>query len=297
MGSGTWSATAYTSRSSILKSQNRDEVFTQRKVREDFDPQKISVRESCDSEDHPNSTACILALDVTGSMGMIPEHLIKHSLHDLVGGILDRKPVTDPQIMIMGIGDINFDRAPLQVSQFESDIRIAEQLQDLWLESGGGGNTYESYDLPWAFAARKTKIDCFEKRQQKGYLFTVGDERPPTTISNDIIVERININMGQTELNAADLLAAAQEKYNVFHIIVEEGDYASRNLSSVTREWRELLGKKAISLNNHHHLSEVVISVMEINEGRSVDEVIRSWQDDQIKSVVAHALNLQEQST
>lgn len=61
---------------------------------------------------------------------------------------------------------------------FEADIRIARQLEKLWLEKGGGGNCCESYTLPWYFAALHTAIDWFEKRGQKGYLFTVGDELP-----------------------------------------------------------------------------------------------------------------------
>lgn len=38
------------------------------------------------------------------------------------------KQVKDVQFMIMGIGDLAYDSAPIQISQFESDIRIAEQL-------------------------------------------------------------------------------------------------------------------------------------------------------------------------
>ena len=53
--------------------------------------------------------------------------------------------VSDVQFMIMGIGDLYCDEAPIQASQFESDIRIAEQLDKIYFEGGGGGNGYESY--------------------------------------------------------------------------------------------------------------------------------------------------------
>ena len=78
--------------------------------------------------------------------------------------------------MAMAIGDAECDRAPLQVTQFEADIRLADQLRELWIEGGGGGNRGESYHLPWAFAAMRTSTDCFERRGRKGYLFTIGDE-------------------------------------------------------------------------------------------------------------------------
>ena len=35
----------------------------------------------------------------------------------------------------------------------------------------------ESYELALYFAAYKTSCDAWEKRQKKGYLFTLGDER------------------------------------------------------------------------------------------------------------------------
>ena len=75
--------------------------------------------------------------------------------------------VTDPQFLCAAIGDSKSDKTPLQVTQFESDIRIIRQLTDLYLEGGGGGNYGESYHLLWYFAAYRTAADCFEKRGKK----------------------------------------------------------------------------------------------------------------------------------
>jgi len=291
MGNATWSVSDYSTRSATISTQSREQVFHQRRIKKEFDPALITMRESCDSDENPESTAIIIGLDVTGSMGFIAEHIAKNGLGTLVESIIDRKPVSDPHMMMMAIGDIMADRAPLQVTEFEADIRIADQLTELWLEGGGGGNQFESYDLPWAFAAHKTKIDCFDKRGKKGYLFTIGDELPPRSGSKMQLKENLGITL-QADTTSQEHLAEAQVQYEVFHIIVEEGHYASRRGDIVKKDWTTLLGKRAISLNNYKCISEVITSVIEVNEGADPEEVIEQWQDTAAKDAVRYALGL-----
>ena len=273
-------------------SMARKQVFSQSSINKLFDPKGVMLRESRDSEANPNSTAIILGIDVTGSMGMIAEALAVDGLGKLVEGLLTRLPITDPHMMVMAIGDAFCDRAPLQVSQFEADIRIAEQLKSLWLEGGGGGNAFESYDIPWYFAGRRTAIDCFEKRGKKGYLFTAGDEPPPPNGINANYLNNIFGGGEQQGYTSQELLEMAQEKYNVFHVIVEQGSYARTRPVEVKRAWTELLGKKTIMLSDYNYMSEVILSVIEVNEGKDPEEVINSWEDVKIKNVVRHALGL-----
>ena len=278
--------------SGMSDSMARKQVFKETRVNALFDPKGVIVRESRDSAENPNSNAIILGIDVTGSMGMIAEALAVEGLGKLVEGILTRKPVEDPHIMVMAIGDAFCDRAPLQVSQFETDIRIAEQLKSLWLEGGGGGNAFESYDIPWYFAGRRTAIDCFEKRGKKGYIFTMGDEPPPP---QGLASSQLNGIFGggeQSDYTSADMLALAQEKYNVFHVIVEQGSYARTRPTEVKSAWQNLLGKKAISLSDYAYMPEVILSVMDVNEGKNPEDVINSWEDPKVKNVVRYALGL-----
>ena len=290
MGNARWDSSTYASTSIVYRSASRDQLFKQKEVKKEFKPLNIAIRESCDSEENPESTAIIIGLDVTGSMGYIAEDIVKNSLGTLVESLYDNVPVTDPHIMIMAIGDIFHDRVPLQVTQFEADIRIAEQLTDIYLESGGGGNSFESYDLPWAFAARKTKIDCFDKRGKKGYLFTMGDEYPP---NKDASVQQLNEAVGlaaQAEQSSEEYLAEAQQRYNVFHLIIEQGNYASRRLTEVTTNWRNILDKRAISVNDHSYIPQIITSIIEVSEGKDPDDVIAQFQDKKVQKAVKYSL-------
>lgn len=148
MGCGSWTPHDWDSYSkSSIAGKSAAGIYTSKMMKAEFDPKDIPVRESRDSADHPNSNAIIIGLDVTGSMSDILEGVAK-KLNVLVSEILDRKPVTDPQIMFNAIGDAMCDTTPFQATQFESDIRIAEQLTQLYFERGGGGNGFESYPSP-----------------------------------------------------------------------------------------------------------------------------------------------------
>jgi hypothetical protein len=111
------------------------------------DPHGLKVRESRDNADHPNSLGIVFALDVTGSMGDIPQTLARRELPNFMKLLTDCG-VPDPQLMFMAIGDATSDGAPLQVGQFESTANLMDQwLTWSYLEGGGGGSGEESYEL------------------------------------------------------------------------------------------------------------------------------------------------------
>lgn len=281
MGASRWDHDSWTTYSSTAKTTSRADLFKKAShgMVADLNPNGVKIRESRDSTVNPNSNAIIVGVDVTGSMGMIAEAIAKEGLGVLFQEILNRKPVSDPHLMFMAIGDANCDRAPLQVSQFEADNKIIEQLTSIYIEGGGGGNDFESYNLPWYFAARHTSIDCFEKRAKKGYLFTVGDEFFPKDLTISQIKEVIGDDLPQAISND-ELLTMVSRMYNVFHVIVEEGSCARRNLSGVTDSWKQKLGQRVISLSDYRRLSEVIVSAIQVTEGASVDSVTKSWSGD-----------------
>jgi hypothetical protein len=242
--------------------KSSDDIFTQskeRKIHESMMPSKALLREARDSEVHPNSVPIIIALDTTGSMGEIPMHLVKDGLPKMVGNII-QKGVADPAILFLGVGDHECDRAPLQVGQFESgDEELDLWLTRTWLERGGGGNSGESYLLAWYFASKHTVTDAWEKRGQKGILFTIGDE-PCLKSLPKRVVEELMGKPCQTNFTDVELLDAAQEKYDVYHLHIMQGSDGENSVGY----WQKLLKQRCIVVEDYekvgHILSDTVIS-------------------------------------
>lgn len=275
MGSGTFDPGVYRTFTASTVGKKTDDIYTARSINKNLDP-KGAKRESRDSADNPLSTPVIVALDVTGSMGMIADTIAREGLGVLFTSILDRKPITNPHVMFMGIGDANCDQAPLQVSQFEADKRIIEQLTQLWLEHGGGGNNFESYNLPWYFAAMHTVHDSYEKRAKRGYLFTVGDEEAPKALTK----EQIKNYLGDTvekDVTPEEALEMAQRVYDVFHIVIKEGSHARSHFDRVMDSWKPLLGQRVIALSDHTKLAETIVSAIEVAEGISASDSAARW--------------------
>lgn len=287
MGTGSWSAASWSRyATSSVHGRSRAEIFGARTIDPRYDPRRIDKRESCDSADNPAATPVIIGVDVTGSMGVLAEELIVRGLNTTFTELLARRPVSDPHVMAMAIGDASCDRAPLQVTQFEADIRIAEQLTGLWLEGGGGGNRGESYSLAHAFAGLKTVHDAYARRGQKGFLFTVGDEPNLDGVTRDEMRGVLGIDV-EADLSARDCVAIASRSYEVFHIIVD-GSYAARDLKGVRRTWDPILPQRVIHLKDPAKLSETIVSTIELCAGRDPDSVMKSW-DRSTALVVAEA--------
>lgn len=294
MGYGRWDAGAWAGFTSThTAGKSASAIFSKRSIKDAFDPKDIVMRESRDSADNPRSTPIIVAGDVTGSMGSIAEHMMREGLNTFATELYDRRPVSDPHLMVMGVGDPGrehyHDEAPLQVTQFEADIRIAEQLKDIFIEGGGLGNSTEGYHMPWWFAAERTSCDAFEKRGEKGILFTYGDELPPDGLSVWQAKKFLGADISN-DISPTALLAMARRKWDVYHIVIAEGNFARSNgPEKVLQKWQGVVGQNAILLDKWNKLSEVMVSILQLRAGVSADTVTSSW-DGSTSVVVANAL-------
>jgi len=269
MGGGSWSDKAfdtytrstkigYTATSyAVADDLSVQEIFKQKTIHKNLDPRNI-IRECCDSEEHPNTFPVILALDVTGSMGQAAVKTAQ-KLNEIMTNLYADKSLPDIEFCVMGIGDISYDRYPIQMSQFESDIRIAEQLDQIYFEFGGGGNSYESYTAAWYMGVNHCKLDCW-KRGKKGLIITMGDELPNPYLPKDsgrytYGLAGITSDKLQDDVDTNNLLKETLEKFNVYHLSIDDDSSSYRyykRTHNIDQAWEKLLGDNysVCTLNN-----------------------------------------------
>jgi len=240
--------------------KSRDEIFIQqkeRRIHDSMDPKNAKLRESRDSQAHPLSVPIVIALDVTGSMRTIPHQLVKDGLPKLMSAIM-QKGIKDPQILFVAVGDCECDSYPLQVGQFESgDEELDLWLTRTYLEGGGGGNAGESYNLAYAFSGMRTEHDAWDKRKQKGFLFTIGDE-PCLPHLTSIELRETMDEPTQKTFSTDELLTLASKKYNVYHLHVMEGSAGAQSIGY----WKELLRENCIEVAHSEDIPMIISDII-----------------------------------
>ena len=240
---------------------------------------KGGARESRDSDAHPATTAVAVGFDVTGSMHSVPV-TVQKKLCTLLGLLLRKSYLTDPAILVAGIGDATTDTAPCQIGQFESGNEIDADLAKIWLESGGGGQKTESYELFLYFLARKTKTDCFEKRGKRGYAFIIGDEMAYSRVKANEVKTWFGDDL-ESDIPVAQILKEAQEKWDIYFILPNLTSYY--NDPEVSESWRDLLGQQFMKLDDPEGVAELIATVI----GLAEDSVDRDTAAEHLKEAGA----------
>ena len=228
MGGGSYSISSFATYSAsagkaydIKTNRISGQTFKATQLKEVLNP-KGKIRECCNSEEHPNTVPVILALDVTGSMGAACTETAE-ALSQIMKTLYDK--FKDVEICVMGVGDFECDDAPLQVSQFESDVRVAQQLDQIWMEHGGGGNNYESYTAPWVYGLYRTKLDAYNKQGRKGIIITMGDEPLNPDLPAGTVKDYLGSADGADQFGSFEtskLYEEASKKFDIFHIAVDD---------------------------------------------------------------------------
>lgn len=291
MGSGSWTRDSFRSYSSTKKmsvgsdgsisgNYHAQDMFKQRMIAPELDPRN-KMRECCDSTEHPNTIPVILGLDVTGSMGGAAVEVAK-KLNVVMTSLYEK--VVDVEFMIMGIGDLAYDNAPIQASQFESDIRIAEHLDKIYFEGGGGGNSYESYTAAWYFGLRHTKLDCWN-RVKKGIIITMGDEPLNPYLPKEPLSRTTGDNL-QGDVETKDLYEEALRKFDIYHLVVNDSQTSYRyHADGIKETFGKYLDENHLRVVSMDSIANAIVDIvthaagggLEVAESESNTDGMISW--------------------
>jgi hypothetical protein len=273
MGSGSWSTNVYDEQRRYKAAAGKSTFDYSDKLRASgpaawcahatLDPLGVRFRESRDSDEHPNATSIAVLFDVTGSMGQVPV-VLQTKLPQLLGLLLRKGYAADPQILFGAIGDATCDRVPLQIGQFESDNRMDENLENIFLEGGGGGQRTESYELAMYFMARHTDLDCWNKHGRKGYLFIIGDEMAYPQVKKREVQEIIGDGL-EVDIPTRVIVKELARRYHVFYILPKAASYGGDR--QILGFWRDLLGQNVLELDDPEAVSELIALTVGMTEG------------------------------
>lgn len=275
MGGGYWSTDTYTSSATTRKSSGVDDFqYSQENrnsIHPNLDPARIRNKpfqklESRDSADHPKSNAVFVCFDVTGSNIQRAREAQKKlpNLMDLLNGTGRNKKayLTDPQILIAANDDFHsVGKLSVQISDYESDNRIDDHIRNVNLVGMGGANNGESYDLIMYAAARKTILDCFEKRQKKGYFFMYADEPIFNQVSKRHVAEIFGDQLSE-HIPIQTIIEELKIMY-VPYVIWPFGGF-----DEAREQYIHLFGQEHVLTLQHPNLiCELIGSVIGFNEG------------------------------
>lgn len=285
MGTGHYSSKTYqaVTNSRNYQSKSADQIFSD-SLKLTMNPANLKngIRECRDSLDHPVSIPIMVFVDVTGSMGRIPYNLIQNNFPKMMNTLVSHG-VEDAQICFGAIGDHITDSVPLQIGQFEQETtKLIDDLSNIYIEGGGGGQCMESYPLAWYLAGYHTSTDAYEKRGAKGYLFTIGDESFHSQYSSDFIKRMMGTAESLGDFTAEQLYEKASEKYHVFHVHVEDGSY---DTNYIKNEWIQLLNENFLVLRDSNSIAELIGTTVSVINGANMNSVLNTLSDHAAKDI------------
>lgn len=281
MGSTNYSARDWEQTATINSTKSVDQIYKSRTTDPKNNPLNIVVREARDSDVHPETIPVFIAVDGTGSMGSLSK-LVASKIGLVFEALIkshEEGKLPYPQVAVALYRDVRMDYSDIyQLTQFESDTTtlMAQVEKFAAVGTGGGGNSSESNGLVWYTAMTKMVHDHYVRRGKKGFLFTIGDEEVPPDLTYHDIKRVFGEDVEAVPTNA-EMLARINPEWEVYHLMVAQGDHMSYSRLDVINSWQALLGEHALVLENTDDMVEMIASTILLSAGLSIDDAIAPW--------------------
>lgn len=225
--------------------------------------------------------------DVTGSMGSWPATIFSKLPYLELEG--KEYLGQDMEIGFGAVGDAFSDEYPLQVRPFSKGLDLKEQLAQLVIEGGGGGQYRESYELAALYSLRNFRMP----RAINPILIIIGDEGFYDTINKSDGEEHARVLL-ERRMDTSDLFAELMTKFSVYLIRKPYNNTGSDEMSSldktITSQWESVLGADRICvLPSADRVVDVIFGILARETGRIDyfrDEITARQRPEQVDTVM-----------
>jgi len=210
----------------------------------------------------------ILVVDVTGSMEHWPKLIFEKipTLYSeanvaLQGIGLDElkkgKEVDDLlEMAVIAVGDAYIDRCPLQVVDFSGGASLAEHVNKIYPEGGGGRFGCESYELVAYYLDKHCKIP----ESAKPILIYACDEDFYKKIKPEHVKKFIGDDIGES-LDSEEVMKNLVKKFDMY-VLRPEPQGPCEVYNEAQKHWESLLGpQKVLKMDDPKRLVDCIIGI------------------------------------
>ena len=206
----------------------------------------------------------IVVLDVTGS-NIDFARVVYDKLPMFYGQIEQKGYLKDFDIAFCAVGDAYTDDYPLQIGEFAKGIELDSWLEKVVLESGGGGQGKESYELAAYYLFKNAKFAA----GSEPIIFFIGDEKPYATV-NKSQAEQFDIECEENGIEPFKLLRKKVND-NIFMLL---NKYASRYFDDETTScWEKLLAPEhVVKIGEEKAIVDLMLGIISmVSSARSLE--------------------------
>lgn len=300
MGGGSYDRDVGTSSSSSgfsgggTSSSGAKSAMGRRSMHKDTSPYDRTIKSETESP-------IVVNLDVTGS-NIEFARIVYDKAPMFYGQIEQQGYLKDFDICFSATGDATCDSSPLQVCDFKKGIELDKELKKIYLESGGGGQLTETYELSAYYLANK----CEMPNAKTPFAFFIVDEAPYSSLDRDIVKEIIGDSLSE-DISSKKVFQNLFNKFNGNVFIFENNYQGSGNINSsqtksINKKWLETVGKQyeshIIPVVEEKSIVDLMLGTIALASGnRNMDAYLvdmgkRGQTNDRKKSVQSSLGNL-----
>ncbi|MHA1684016.1 MAG: hypothetical protein ACTSUE_23965 [Promethearchaeota archaeon] len=202
----------------------------------------------------------VVAVDVTGSMREYPGIIFEKLciLYNEIMYFIPEALKEHFEISFAAIGDAYTDGSPIQITDFGKGAELDMNINSLYPEGGGGGQSRETYELLAYYYSRKCNMINALDDPKPLFIF-VGDEGFYSRVNRQHIIDLVGDNP-KSDLISEDIFTDLKAKFDTYILRLR---YRHDKEEAIDKMWKDVLGEsKVIMMKEPRRVVDVIIGIV-----------------------------------